>query len=56
MLMMLKRRRMFTIQTPPGKGKNVKPTAEVPEPAAGSSDVADVTEELAKPQKTFITT
>ena len=53
MLMMLKRRRMFTIQTPPGKGKNVKPTAEVPEPAAGSSDV---TEELAKPQKTFITT
>jgi len=34
---------------PPGKGKNVKPAAEVPEPA-GSSDVADVTEELAKQQ------
>ena len=34
---------------PPGKGRNVKPAAEGHEPAA-SSDVADVTEELAKQQ------
>jgi tyrosyl-tRNA synthetase len=35
---------------PPGKGKNVKPAVEVPQPAAGSPDVALVSEELAKSQ------